>query len=116
MKKIILWFILAVLVFFLIFFTFFKNTFYQEWNPIPVLKAIWEILFTKNNFVEFKTWKYITPTKSEYLMKDFMKNKWYIYQENMWAWYIFKNNFWDKKIITWRQFSRFFRVYYISFK
>lgn len=115
MKKIILSILLVILVFLLIFFTFFKNTIYQEWNPIPVFKAIWEIIFTKNNFVEFETWKYITPTKDEYLMKEFMKNKWYDFKDQMWAWYIFENNLWENKAVTWRQFSKFFRVYYIDF-
>lgn len=115
MKKIAISFLIIIVIFLSIFFTFIKNTLYQEWNPVPIIKWIWEIVYNKNNFVEFKDWKYIAKTKRDYLMKDFMKKNWYTFLEQMWAWFSFENKDWKKIVVTWRQFSSFFRVYYINF-
>jgi hypothetical protein len=48
-------------------------------------------------------------------LKNFMAKKWYIFTEQLWSGYMFHNKQRKGFVVTWKMFSRFFRIFSFSF-
>ncbi len=113
MKKLTsLIFVSLFLIGIILFLFFFYPALTQEKNTLSILWAIVFIPFSEDGFSEYADNKYITnATNSNERLKKFMAKKWYIFTEQLWSGYMFHNKKWENFVVTWKMFSRFFRIF-----
>lgn len=113
LKKITILFISSLLLL-LTYSVFHINTIFQEGNPIPISKAIIEVLFSKKEIVYMPSKdKYLSRADNNKSLITYAIEKGWTYVDQLGAGIFFESK--DNKIlVTSNMFSKYFVVYKIS--
>ncbi|HOZ36523.1 MAG TPA: hypothetical protein PLR18_01700 [bacterium] len=114
-KKVLLIASLAILVVG-VFIVFYSNVVFQEGNPWPQIKGIAQLTFGNKDVVKLDIGenKYITKSNNPELIKSFMKEKGYVFTEQMGSGYLFKSDSGASAVATHRYYSRFYSLWNIT--
>lgn len=99
-----------------IFIIFYSPTIFQEGNPWPQIKGIVQLNFGNKDIVKLDVGenKYITKSDSPEIIKSFLEEKGYNFEEQMGSAYLFKSQTGVIAVATHKYYSRYYSLWAVS--
>ncbi|MFA5080356.1 MAG: hypothetical protein WC472_01895 [Candidatus Paceibacterota bacterium] len=90
---------------------------FQEGNPWPQIKGIMQLKFSGADIVPLSSSdnKFMTESKNEMVIHNFMKTKGYEFTEQMGSGYFFKSPTGQSAVVTHKYYSRFYSLWDVTY-